>query len=744
MDCVGLARKLGSLLASIALTIGIASATEVTYRHDAQGRVDRATYSDHSYVEYTYDANGNRTKAEFFSIVDISPPSAPGNPTFSAITVTTATVEWTIATDNVGVINYEWSRDGGLSWNWTGLNRIANLTGLSEATLYTVLVRASDVLGNTGPNSSASFTTQDITPPGPPGAPTFSSLTATSVVANWTPASDNLRVASYEWSRDSGATWTTVAEDTSASISGLSPVTLYTIRIRARDGANLPGPYSAGSFTTNNVPDTEPPSATGIPQINSITATTANASWAPATDNVNVASYEWLVAGTLWASVTTTSVPLSGLTGSTEYTFRVRARDGAGLHGPERSSTFTTSDITRPNPPGIPGITSITGTSAVASWTAATDNIGVTGYEYSRNGGTSYTDVPTNLTVTLSGLTQYTEYTVHVRAYDAAGNRSDPTSAIFRTRDTQAPSPPGVPQITALTGTSATVSWAQAGDNVGVTRYVYSIDNWATPIDMGLSTSVNLTSLSQVTLYNFQVRAYDAANNPGGVNSAPFTTLDATPPGMPGTPTFSLPGSSSVTVSWTSATDNVAVASYEYSINNGNSWTNVGSALSVNVTGLSGGTSYPVWVRARDSSHIPGTHSASSFTTFASITVGYREVLNTTGFPVSRAEFQLTAAGDIMVSASSGFAMIDVGDWLSPKTGMSGFEVRVTSVSSQLCEGHPPVSTWVALTNTFVLRTAASGMNPPASTCAATYQIRHSSSPAVILGSGETYLRADH
>ena len=89
------------------------------------------------------------------------------------------------------------------------------------------------------------------------------------------------------------------------------------------------------------------------------------------------------------------------------------------------------TDTTKPTIPG--NLTAAAGTGQVAlNWTAATDNVGVTGYKVYRGGTeiasigavTSYTDT------TVAGSTTYS-YTV--RATDAAGNLSDPSNTATAT-----------------------------------------------------------------------------------------------------------------------------------------------------------------------------------------------------------------------------------------------------------------------------------------------------------------------
>ncbi|MGK5447686.1 cellulase family glycosylhydrolase [Streptomyces radiopugnans] len=83
-------------------------------------------------------------------------------------------------------------------------------------------------------------------------------------------------------------------------------------------------------------------------------------------------------------------------------------------------------DTEAPTAPGAPTTSEVSATSATLSWTASTDNVGVTGYDIVRVDGGTETRIAGSATekVTLSGLTAETDYTLAVYARDAAGNRS--------------------------------------------------------------------------------------------------------------------------------------------------------------------------------------------------------------------------------------------------------------------------------------------------------------------------------
>jgi hypothetical protein len=231
-----------ALIACAAWCSMVATADTVTYTYDALGRLSVVTYPKELATTYTYDAAGNRLQVQ---VNDTSPLSAPGVPTYTNVTQTSATANWTAATDNIPVVSYEYQVGTG-SWVNVGNVLSAQLTGLAAGTGYTVSVRAKDSNGYPGPASSSTLTTLP-NPPGAPGTPTFSSITTTTASMAWTAASGT--VTSYSYSINNGSSWTSVGTALTASLAGLAPGTTYTALVHAANAGGT-GPNSSGSFTT--------------------------------------------------------------------------------------------------------------------------------------------------------------------------------------------------------------------------------------------------------------------------------------------------------------------------------------------------------------------------------------------------------------------------------------------------------------------------------------------------------------
>ncbi|MBE9575979.1 reprolysin-like metallopeptidase [Flavobacterium proteolyticum] len=188
--------------------------------------------------------------------------------------------------------------------------------------------------------------------------------------------------------------------------------------------------------------------------------------------------------------------------------------------------TAGTSDTTAPSTPTNLTASGTTQTSTNLSWTASTDNVGVTGYDVYR--GTTLLTTVTGTTYTATGLTASTAYSFTVRAKDAAGNISASSNTVnvttlANTTDTTAPSTPTL-SASGTTQTSTNLSWTAATDNVGVTGYnVYRGTTLLTTVTGNTYTATGLTAS---TAYSFTVRAKDAAGNiSASSNTVNVTTL---------------------------------------------------------------------------------------------------------------------------------------------------------------------------------------------------------------------------
>jgi chitodextrinase len=217
----------------------------------------------------------------------------------------------------------------------------------------------------------------------------------------------------------------TTVSATSLAVNGLSVSTAYSFYVKAKDAAgNLSANSNTVNVTTTATADTTAPTATTLSASGTTTSST-NLSWTAATDNVGVSGYDVYQNGVLKTTVSATSLAVNGLSASTAYSFYVKAKDAAGNQSASsntaNATTLTPADTTTPTTTTL-SASGTTTSSTNLSWTAATDNIGVSGYDVYQNGTFKSTVTATSLTV--SGLSASTAYSFYVKAKDAAGNLS--------------------------------------------------------------------------------------------------------------------------------------------------------------------------------------------------------------------------------------------------------------------------------------------------------------------------------
>ncbi|MCE6994644.1 PQQ-dependent sugar dehydrogenase [Saccharothrix sp. S26] len=182
--------------------------------------------------------------------------------------------------------------------------------------------------------------------------------------------------------------------------------------------------------------DTTPPSPPADLRSANVTPTSVDLAWNPATDDVGVTSYEVYRSGQFVKAVTGTSTTVTGLSPNGTFTFYVNAKDAAGNISQASNNTEVRTppaqaDTERPTPPMGVRVTGVTANSVSLTWTASTDNIGVTRYEVLA-GGAKAGDA-TGTSATIGGLRPSTSYLFTVRAFDAVGNVSDQSTGVNAT-----------------------------------------------------------------------------------------------------------------------------------------------------------------------------------------------------------------------------------------------------------------------------------------------------------------------
>ena len=195
------------------------------------------------------------------------------------------------------------------------------------------------------------------------------------------------------------------------------------------------------------------------------------------------------------------------------------------------------SDTAAPTSPDNLNILNLTCTSGILSWTAAIDNVGVAAYDIYHDGQFMLRVGGDILTTTLT-LNPGVNWGLYVNAIDSAGNvsQASPTLPVAVPQCQVDTTPPSTPTNFkgVAAGTTATLSWAAATDNIRVTAYDVYRNNakvGSTPdltyLDSGLTAN---------TTYQYSVVARDAQKN----TSAPTANLALTTGSVCSTPVCSV------------------------------------------------------------------------------------------------------------------------------------------------------------------------------------------------------------
>ncbi|MFD8205267.1 discoidin domain-containing protein [Streptomyces sp. NPDC059695] len=181
----------------------------------------------------------------------------------------------------------------------------------------------------------------------------------------------------------------------------------------------------------------------------------------------------------------------------------------------------TTGDTQAPTAPANLAYTEPASGQIRLTWTASTDNTGVTGYDVYAN-GTLLTSVAGNVTTFTDTRPANQTVSYRIRARDAAGNQSGDSNTVTRTADagdTQAPTAPANLAYTEPASGQVRLTWTASTDNTAVTGYDVYADNVLRGSVAGGVTTYTDTQPASATV-TYQVRAKDAAGNQSGASNS--------------------------------------------------------------------------------------------------------------------------------------------------------------------------------------------------------------------------------
>jgi chitodextrinase len=464
------------------------------------------------------------------------PATRPTNLAAAAASSTRVDLTWSASTDNVDVTAYDVYRDGTLLKSVTGTS--TSDTTVAPSTAYTYTVKARDAAGNVSdPSNTATVTT----PATPGGSQTFVFAAAADATIDQANPTTNL-----------GANTRLITDNTPVNdfllrFNVVAPscqsITSATLRLTNADGSPKGGDF----YTTDS----------------GWNEGTVNWNTAPARGTL-VTSLAAVTAGTTYTVDVTSGVTMSN--GDVSFRVGSTSSDGARYYSDESSTAsqkpqlsvtcaVDSNDTTAPTAPRNLTATAPNSGQVDLSWSASSDNVGVTGYRVFRGSTLLSTvggSVLTYQDVTVSPSTTY-NYTV--TAVDGANNES-PTSNVATvttpaSSDTQAPTAPTDLTATAASATQVDLAWTASTDNVGVTAYDVYRDGSLLKSVTGTSTSD--TTVAASTTYSYVVRARDAAGN----TSDPSNTAPATTPSSSGSQTLAFQAAADATIDQANPTANL-------------------------------------------------------------------------------------------------------------------------------------------------------------------------------------------
>ena len=562
--------------------------------------------TNHAIIILAVNSAGDGAASSATSVIPATAPSAPTITDDTTGDNNSAIIHFTAGASNGrDITNYKYSVGGATAVELGNTTTPFTITSLTNGQTYSITLYAYNAMGW----SSVSAAT-NVTPTAVPGSPTINTTTPGNqqIDITFTPGNNNgSTITNYEYSINSGSSWTArdpVSVSSPIIITGLTNGTPYVVMLRAVN-ANGDGPSVSASSVT---PVTTPSAPTNVQVFPGNTQAIVTYDNSASTGGSAIIRYEQSTDnGVNWAGFDGSTMELvprpiiTGLTNNQTYQVKVRAVNAVG-GGTPSSPAIELIPLPVPGAPFITGL--IPGNASASVEFTAGDAFGttITTYEYSTDGGSTWTARSPSATtspIEIIGLTNGQSYQVRIRAVNSSGGgtssnafTADPVSEA--TAPTVRSISPGDKQMSIFF--TAGAEWGSPATN-----YDYSLDNgenWVSMNPAQITSPLIITGLTNGTPYTVIIRTR-RGGQVDDVTSSPTVVIPATVPDAPSISVVS--GNLSAIITITDGSNNGrSITNYQYKLDTGD-WTilNPASVASpLTLTGLTFDQTYQIKLKS--------------------------------------------------------------------------------------------------------------------------------------------------
>ncbi len=422
------------------------------------------------------------------------------------------------STDNAGITAYAWSKiTGPVSYTIvTPDNVTTKVTGL-EAGIYNFRLTVTDAGGLTHSDDVRITVVDPNIPPVANAGPNQSiTLPTSSVTLEGDLSTDDVGIASYQWSKVGGPTSYTITDPTSDSTTVTGLVAgIYIFRLTVFDGAGLS--HSDDVQITVNTNNLAPVANAGTNQEITLPTSSVNLSGSGSSDDVGIVSYAWSKVSGGSATITSPSSMNTTVTGLAKgvYQFRLIVTDGSGAtSNDEVQITVLAAPNTGPvADAGENQSITLPTNSVTVDGSSSSDDDGISTYGWTKiSGGSATITSASSASTLISGLAAGT-YVFRLTVTDSGGLTAtdDITIVVFQAANNSPVAEAGNPQNITLPTNSVTVNGSGSSDDNGIVSYQWArVSGTGVPVIVSpnsASTSINNLSAG---IHTFRLTVTDA------------------------------------------------------------------------------------------------------------------------------------------------------------------------------------------------------------------------------------------